>query len=155
MRFFLVVAVVALSVWALPAQFHHEEARRVHEEHWRGHPEHPDVLVRAWHERFFHGVPLGDPWLHRWTEELEHGVEPCLAVAHMLATPEYFARCGNKLEVYVRTLFLETVGRAPTPAEYDFWLRRFYHEDRATVAYALMQALSAGLGGGTAARGNL
>jgi hypothetical protein len=136
MRYFLVVAGLALSAWSLPAQIH-PEARRAQEEHWRAHPEHPDKLVRLWHERFFHGAPA-EPWIARWVDELHRGVEPCLAVAHMLATQEYFARCGNKLEVYVRTMFLEVVGRAPTPQEYDFWLRRFYHEDRATVAYDLM-----------------
>jgi hypothetical protein len=65
-------------------------------------------------------------------------VEPPLALSHFLATPEYFEKCGGSTERFVQTLFLDVVGRQPTPVEYNYWLGRFYHEHRGDVAYALV-----------------
>jgi hypothetical protein len=136
MRYFLLVAALVCSTPLARAEFH-PDAHRVHEEHWRGHPEQPDHLVEFWHQRFFHRAPAGT-WLGHWVEELHRGIAPELAVAEILASPEYYAQCGGKVEGFVRAVFLEVVGRAPTRTEYDFWLRRFYHEDRTQVAHDLI-----------------
>jgi hypothetical protein len=136
MRF--LIPLVGVVVWVAVAKaFFHPDAHAAHDEHWRGHPEHPERLVQVWHDRFFRNLPPG-PWIAHWVEELRRGLAPELAVAQILASPEYYIRCGNTLEAYVRALFAEVVGRPPTSAEYDFWLRRFYHEDRVNVAHDLI-----------------
>jgi hypothetical protein len=136
MRFLIPILGLALGSAATALAFH-PDAHVAHEEHWRGHPEHPERLVQVWHDRFFRTLPPG-PWIAHWVEELRRGLAPELAAAQILASPEYYVRFGNRLDAYVRGLFLEVVGRPPTPAEYDFWLRRFYHEDRAQVAHDLI-----------------
>ena len=136
MRSICLVIGLAWLVSPASAEFH-PEARRAHEEHWRGHPEHPDRPVQLWHERFFHCAPPG-AWLGRRVDELKRGIAPEIAVAEILASPEYWVRCGGKLETFVQTMFLDVVGRPPSPQEYDFWLRRFYHEDRGRVTQDLI-----------------
>jgi hypothetical protein len=121
---------------AAAAEFHHD-AWRAYQEHVRAHPEAADHLVREWHERFFHR-PVEAARIAPCVEELRRGVPPPLALSHFLATPEYYEKCGGSVERFVQSLFLDIVGRQPTRVEYNYWLNRFYHEQRGDVAYALV-----------------
>jgi hypothetical protein len=138
MKWIIALACLGLSLTGSPAvaQFH-PEARRAYEEHWRAHPEHPEDLVRRWHKRLFHRE-IEAPFLGRWVAELKRGVEAPLALSHILGSPEYYVTVGSTPEGFIRRTFVEVVGRPPTESEFQFWLRRLYHEGRAEVAYEMV-----------------
>jgi len=138
MRSIILLACVGSLVTAAPAvaQFH-PEAHRAYEEHMRAHPEHPEDLVRLWHSHLFHRE-IAPPLLERWTVELRRGVAAPLALAHVLASPEYYVTVGSTPEGFVRRTFVEVVGRPPTESEFHFWLNRLYHADRSEVAYEMV-----------------
>ena len=74
----------------------------------------------------------------RWVKELGADLAAPLALAHILASAEFYVTCGSTPEGYVRRTFTEIVGRPPTPAEFQFWRQRLYHTDRAVVAQEMV-----------------
>ena len=143
MKYVIVPACLGLLLLAAPApaQVHRErereQARRAHEEHWRTHPERPEDLVRFWHQRLFHRE-IAPALRDRWVVELRRGIAAPVALAHILAGPEYYVQVGSRPEAWVRNTFVQIVGREPTQAEFQFWLDRLYHEDRDQVAYEMV-----------------
>lgn len=134
MRFVFIPACVVLLLTSAPvaAQVRHD-ARRAYQEHWQAHPEHAEQMIRQWHDRLFHH-PIEGPLLARWLHEIREGIAAPLAIAHILASQEYYVSIGSTPEGYIRTTFMEIVGRRPTEAEYRFWLARLYHSNREVVA---------------------
>jgi hypothetical protein len=115
----------------------HPDARRAFNVHWLTHPEHPESLVRLWHQRLFHHE-IAAPLLTRLLDDLKRGIEAPLALAELLASPEFYINCGSTPDGFVRKTFVEVVGRQPTEAEFRFWHDRLYHADRKQVAHEMV-----------------
>jgi hypothetical protein len=116
----------------------HPEVRKAFNLHWMSHPEHPEQVARMWHDRLFHGR-VEAPLLARILNDLRRGVEAPIALAAMLASPEFYISVGSSYDAWVRRTFLELCGRPPTDAEYRFWYERMHHADRAQVAHEMVQ----------------
>jgi hypothetical protein len=101
-------------------------------------PENPATLIRSWYRQFLNrdADPSG---LTTWTNTLRSGSSPDFTLAQIVGSDEYYAKAGSTPEGFVRTVFLDLTGRAPTYDEMPYWLRRLTFEDRRDVAYALLQ----------------
>jgi hypothetical protein len=140
MRSVTLVAGLGLLLTAGPASAQFEfrrEAYRAHEEHWRSHPDNHEELVRSWQRHLFRREAPA-PLLARWGEELRRGIAAPLALAHVLASPEYYVEVGSTPERFVRRTFVDIVGRPPSEAELRYWRGRLYVEDRSAVAYEMV-----------------
>jgi hypothetical protein len=138
MRSIFVCAGLGLLLSAAPVLAQpHKEVRTAFNAHWAAHPEHPEALVRLWHQHLFH-CDIGAPLLGRLLNDLKRGIEAPLALAALIASPEFYIHVGGTPEGFVRGTFTEVVGRAPTATEYRFWLDRMHHADRNVVAHEMI-----------------
>jgi hypothetical protein len=138
MRYLIVSACLGIMLTATPALAQpHKETRAVFNTHWLAHPEHPEQMVRLWHDHLFHRE-IGAPLLARVLDDLRRGIEAPVALAAMLASPEFYIQVGSTADGFVRRTFLELVGRPPTDAEYRFWFERMHHADRAQIAHEMV-----------------
>jgi hypothetical protein len=80
-------------------------------------------------------------------QDLERGRPPETVLAEILATEEYWGRSGGDPNAYVRSLFLDIVGREPAQNEYDRWGGQLTADGRVTfqsrlgVASAILAAV--------------
>jgi hypothetical protein len=130
------LTLVLVTAMAAAVDFH-PDARRAFNAHWLAHPEHPEDLVRSWHDRFFH-IEIKTPLLDRLVADLKRGVDASVAFVELLASPEFYVSCGSTPDGYIRRTFTECAGRAPSEAELVFWRQRMLHADRATVAHEMV-----------------
>ena len=100
----------------------HPEVRHVFNEHWNSHPEHPEEMVRLWHDHLFHR-PIAAPLLARVLDDLRRGIEAPVALATLLASPEFYVSVGGSVDGFVRRSFLELVGRAADRRGIPFLVR--------------------------------
>ncbi len=89
-------------------------------------------LVNDWYQTFL-GRPA-DPNAVIWVGELNSGTPADRVLATILSSDEFYRRAGRTPEGFITLLFTDLLQRPPTPAELDFWVRRMYTEDRATIA---------------------
>jgi len=138
MRRFLVPAALGLLALATPALPQWlPDARRAHEMHHYARPDQAEQLVRGWYLKYLNRDvdPTG---YQSWVNGLRSGTSPEMTLAGILSSDEYYMKGGSTPEGYVQTLFRDLAGRAPTPREMDYWVRRVCTEPRNDVAYAMV-----------------
>ncbi len=82
-------------------------------------PSYPEWYNRFQLHRPFEPAGLG------WALTLEPGTAVLTKfLSGILGSDEYYGRSGGTPQGYVQTLFTDVNGRAPSPAEYAFWLNR-------------------------------
>ncbi len=74
--------------------------------------------------------------LAAWTQFPDVEYRLANAPLELMAAQEYFDRVGNNNTVWLRAVFGEILGRAPTPIEEEQWMRRY-----AQVGYSRMEVL--------------
>jgi hypothetical protein len=116
MRRIILLAVLAALVAAAPAR-----------------AQDPNQMVAAWYQRY-----LGrgtDPYAAAWVNALRGGSSPSSVLAQILGSPEYYQRAGNTPQGFVQRLFLDVLGRGPSPGEWNFWVNQLNFRDATSVAY--------------------
>jgi hypothetical protein len=83
----------------------------------------PGSLVSFWYQKYLSRVvdPSG---LAGWTQQLMRSA-PASVLASILSSQEYYARAGCTPDGFVRTLFMDVLGRQPTPQEYNWAMGHF------------------------------
>jgi len=100
-------------------------------------PDSPENLVRFWYEKYFNREP--DPsGMATWAGSIRNGQAPEAMLAGILNSDEYYNKAGGTPEGLIQTLFTDVVGRAPTAAEFDYWMNRYLQAGGQDVAYALI-----------------
>ncbi len=102
------------------------------------------AVVSEWYNRFLHR-PF-EPAGLGWALTLDQGQSPDKILSGILGSDEYYGRSGGTPQGYVQTLFTDVNGRAPSPAEYAFWLNRLVQiggaapgfPERVDEAYAML-----------------
>lgn len=104
------------------------------------HPAHapgdPQTLVNSWYQKYLRRQP--DAGAATWVRSLRTGHSAEDVLASMLASPEYFTAAGSSSAGYVRQLYIDLIGRAPLPAEINYWAGRLRYESRKDVALTLL-----------------
>jgi len=98
----------------------------------------PSTLVDSWYRTYLGRGTEADPISRSWVDQLRQGFPPETVQAGILSSDEYYFRNGGTMQGFIQGLFRDTVGRAPSPSEMDFWLRRGYLEDRKDIAYEVL-----------------
>jgi len=128
MRYFILLAAPLLLLAALPLT-----AQRAVSPY----QDEADVIVADWYQRYVNRPPdSGAPgWAAAVRAALARGEGTETVLAKILGSPEYYTLSGSTPAGLVQRLYLNVVGRAPTPHELRFWLGQLYHKDRPDVAY--------------------
>jgi hypothetical protein len=92
------------------------------------------ALVDSWYRMFLGRSALRDPAGAGWINLLRRGGSPGSVLAGILASPEYFNRVDGTMPAFIRAVYTQAVGRAPTPGELRFWLRRANIQSRQDIA---------------------
>src|SRR5262245_39238586 len=96
----------------------------------------PQAVVQGWYQRFLRR-PM-DPAAAGWVQALASGQDPNQLLAGILGSDEYFSNAGGTPAGFVRQLYMDLVGRQPSPAELRHWTARVFRESRTDIAYALL-----------------
>lgn len=80
-------------------------------------------VIDGWYRRYL-GRPSDPDGLAAWIEYVRRGKSLRDIQVQILASEEYFARASRRNDLFIRTLFRDELGRIPTNAEVDQWLRR-------------------------------
>jgi hypothetical protein len=99
-------------------------------------PGDPQTLVRSWYERYLRREP--DAGAGSWVQSLRTGHSPEDVLATILSSAEYFTTAGRSNPGFVRQLYLDVLGREPSPAEINYWGGRLRYESRKEVAYQML-----------------
>jgi hypothetical protein len=140
MRRSLFLCGVGLLFSAAPAaaQFGYEEHHhKAYQAHWHAHPERPEIVIDAWHRRYF-GGPAPGPWVATWMQSLRNGATLDDVLAAMLASDEFYSLAGSTPAGLVRAAFTRLVGRPPTEQEFAYWLNRAAYESRLDFTHDLI-----------------
>jgi len=105
-----------------------------------------DQMVREWYRRFL-GRPA-DASSAMWVDAIKQGQAPDTVLSQILASAEFYIRCGSTTEGFVRRLHTELTGREPGPREVQFWAAQVYRSDRQDVAYQMLQRYPQNWGAG-------
>lgn len=98
--------------------------------------ERPSELVRSWYQQYLGREP--DPGAQGWVNQLRGGTSPADVLASILGSDEFYRKAGSTPEGYIRALFQDVAGRAPTEAELRYWARQLWRIGRRAVALALL-----------------
>jgi len=101
-------------------------------------PGDPIVLVDSWYRTYLGRPAYADPGSADWVDALYQGTSPQSLLANLLGSEEYYTRSGGSMAGFIRNLYLQTLGRAPTPGEQEFWMRRSYTQDRKQIASEIL-----------------
>ena len=93
--------------------------------------------VALWYDRFL-GREAG-PAAEGWARALAEGQDADRLLSQIIGGTEYFDKCGANPARYVRTLYRDLAGRAPSPREMEYWTRRCRFESRDTIAYEMLR----------------
>jgi len=93
-------------------------------------------LVDQWYQRFLNRQR--DAWAAVWVDALRTGQPPEAVLSKILSSQEYYDKAGGTPEGFVQTLYIDLVGREPTPREVQFWASRLNQVDRDEVAYQVL-----------------
>jgi Ca2+-binding RTX toxin-like protein len=92
-------------------------------------------LVRGYYQRFLGRTP-DSAGLQHWLNVLAAGAQPEDVLSAILGSAEFFARVGNDLPAFVRTLYSDLLGRNPSDAEVAAWISVLGSASRTSVARA-------------------
>ncbi len=96
----------------------------------------PNTLVDSWYRTYL-GHPA-DSGITYWVNHLQQGDSADSVIAGILASDEYYKKCGNTPDGFIAGLFNDLLRRRPSQSELDFWVRRLYTEDRQNLAHDVM-----------------
>jgi hypothetical protein len=96
----------------------------------------PAAQVASWYQAYLGRTT--DPGSYIWVDQLARGASPEEVQAGIVGSDEYYNRAGGTPQAFIQALFRDALGRQPTPGEMDFWLRRWYLEQRKDIAYEVM-----------------
>ena len=99
-------------------------------------PGDPQTLVRSWYERYLRREP--DSGAAAWVQALRQGHSAEDVLASILSSQEYYAAAGRTPQGYVRRLYMDLVGRAPSLTEDSYFASRMRFEGRKEVAYRML-----------------
>ncbi|MGH7170347.1 MAG: DUF4214 domain-containing protein [Gemmataceae bacterium] len=97
----------------------------------------PQTLVRSWTEGYLRREPT--PAARTWIQSLRTGHSPADVQSGILASDEYFTGAGGTKPAYVRQLYADVIGRAPMPAEINYWLGRLRYDTRKDVVAQMLR----------------
>lgn len=100
-------------------------------------PSEPRTRVRSWIKGYLHRQPT--PSARTWIQSLRTGHSPRDVQSSILASDEYYRDAGGTNASYVRRLYADVIGRAPLPAEINYWVGRLRYEDRKDVAHQMLR----------------
>ena len=89
------------------------------------HADQYDVTVETWFHRFL-GHHANHHQRHDLACQLRNGVPAISVEAHILASPEYYARHGNSDWGFVKGLYLDVAGRPGHHHEVHYWMNRLH-----------------------------
>jgi hypothetical protein len=122
---------------ALPALLLSTSLASAQSYYYRGDaPGNPATLVRSWYERFLRREP--DRGADGWIQALRTGHSAEDVVASILASPENYTAAGGTPAGFIRRLYVDLLGREPSPAEINYWRGRLRYSSRKDVAYQLL-----------------
>jgi hypothetical protein len=96
------------------------------------------TLVDSWYRTYLGRPSYVDGGGTGWVNLLLQGNTPQSVLSSILGGEEYLARSGGTMAGYIQSLYSQVLGRPPTPAEQEFWLRQSYTQDRKTIAYEIL-----------------
>jgi hypothetical protein len=99
-------------------------------------PGDPQTLVSSWY-RLYLGREA-DPATAGWVRSLRRGHSPEQVLSTILSSEEYYTRAGRTKPGFIRQLYIDLLGRAPLPAEIDYWMGRSRFESRKDIAYQIL-----------------
>lgn len=94
------------------------------------------AAVDGWYRQFLGRLP--DPGAAGWVLALVNGRPAGFVLADILSSQEYFTRAGRTNAGFVSQLYMDQLGRAPTPAELIFWTNQLVRNSRRNIAYAFL-----------------
>jgi len=92
--------------------------------------------VHRWYERFLGRDP--DAYAGGHVRALRAGTDPEQVLAGILGSDEYYRRAGGTPARFVSRLYVDAIGRRPTPGEEASGVRQLYHSSRVDVAYSIL-----------------
>jgi hypothetical protein len=98
----------------------------------------PMALVDSWYWTYLGRSALNDPASAGWVNSLRRGSSPTSVLAGILGSDEYFRRVGGTMPAFIRAIYLQAVGRPPTPGESRFWLQRAFLQSRQEIANGIL-----------------
>lgn len=84
----------------------------------------PEALVESWYRNYLGVVSVNPLDVEFWSNRLRAGFTEKEVLARMLSDPGYQARLGGDRN-FIRHLYQQLLGRAPTPAEVDQAVSRY------------------------------
>jgi hypothetical protein len=109
----------------------------------------PTALVTDWYNRYLGRNP--DYAAAGWIDQLRRGKSPQEVLSAILGSDEYYTRAGGTPQAFVQRLFMDVVGRPPSPQEADSLMRKAWRGHRNDVAYQLLLRYPQGWEGGATA----
>lgn len=100
-------------------------------------PGDPATLNRSWTQGYLRREPT--PSDTPPVRSLRSGASADQVQAGILASDEYFQRAGGTRPAYVRQLYVDVIGRAPLPAEINYWVGRLRYQPRIEVAMQMLR----------------
>jgi len=97
----------------------------------------PVQIVRYWFQSYL-GREAEESGALYFADQLRRGNSPESVLSGILGSDEYYRRGGSTPEGFVRLLFIDTLGRPPTPVELDLWTRRMWTANRQDIAYQML-----------------
>jgi hypothetical protein len=122
-RLLIIPALLLVVVAApTPAQHRHHGAR---------------ALVNRWYERYLLRE-LGPREGQGHVDALRSGMDPNEVLAHILGSQEYYDKAGQTPDGFVRRLYADLAGRAPTDRELAYWKAEVHRQPLSNLAYSLL-----------------
>lgn len=95
------------------------------------------ALVTSWYGRYLErGLGPGEGLGH--IDALRSGVDPNEVLAGILGSQEYYYKAGQTPDAFVRRLYADLAGRAPTNRELAYWSAEVYRQPLRNIAYSLL-----------------
>lgn len=94
------------------------------------------AAVDGWYRQFLGRAP--DPGAAGWVLALVNGRPAGFVLADILSSQEFFTLSGRTNAGFVNQLYMDQLGRSPTPAELIFWTNQLLRSSRRNVAYAFL-----------------
>jgi len=116
MRRFILLALLAAAVPALPARAQDDYPRR------RG-MSRGQAMVNRWVRQCLHRAPSPADWAN--AAALDDGsLRPEEILTQLFGCDEYYGHVGGTPRKYIHRLFRDMLGRGPTAREEDYWMHR-------------------------------
>lgn len=94
------------------------------------------AMVHGWFQRYLNREP--GVYSETFVEQLRAGTDPNEVLSFILGSQEYYQNAGATAPRFVRHLYRDLAGRAPTRQELVYWEGEVIRQSLQNVAYALL-----------------